>query len=72
MHFQRSRKHGPGRYDADKHSLDPLRASNVWARSSNKMIHHKDGQVVLDPLPWQAGPTNRTTKKPVAPACRSA
>ena len=24
MHFQRSREHGPGRYDADKHSLDPL------------------------------------------------
>ncbi len=49
-----ARNHGPGRYDVDEHSLDPFPGTKVSARSWGKVIHHKDGQVVLDPIPWQA------------------
>jgi hypothetical protein len=46
--------HGPGCYDVDEHSLDPLPRSNVAARSWGKMIHHTDGQVVLEPIPCRS------------------
>jgi hypothetical protein len=49
-----ARDHGPGRYHVDDHSLDPFPETKVSARSWGKVIHHKDGQVVLDPIPWQA------------------
>jgi hypothetical protein len=47
-----AREHGPGRYDVDEHSLDPFSGTTVTARSWGKVIHHKDGQVILDPIPW--------------------
>jgi hypothetical protein len=49
-----ARSHGPGRYDAGEHALDPFRGTKVAARAWGKAIHHKDGQVVLDPIPWPA------------------
>ena len=49
-----AREHGPGRYDVDEHSLDPFPGTKVSARAWGKVIHHQDGQVVLDPIPWQA------------------
>jgi len=48
-----ARDHDPGRYDVDEHSLDPFLGTKVSARAWGKVIHHKDGQVVLDPIPWQ-------------------
>jgi hypothetical protein len=48
-----AREHGPGRYDVDVHAFDHFPGSNVSARSWGNVIHHKDGQVVLDPIPWQ-------------------
>jgi hypothetical protein len=49
-----ARSHGPGRCDVDEHSFDPFPGTNVSARAWAKVIHHDDGQVVLDPIPWQA------------------
>jgi len=49
-----ARDHGPGRYDVDEHSLDAFPGSNVSAEAWGKVIHHQDGQVVLDPIPWQS------------------
>jgi hypothetical protein len=46
-------EHGPGRYDVDEHSLDPFPGSNFTARAWGKVIHHQDGQVVIDRIPWQ-------------------
>jgi len=46
-----ARAHGPGRYDVDEHSLDPFPGTKVSGGASGKVIHHKDGQVVLDPMP---------------------
>ena len=47
-----ARDHGPGRYDVDEHSVDQFPGTKVSARSWGKVIHHRDGQVVLDPIPW--------------------
>jgi hypothetical protein len=47
------RHHGQGRYHVDEHSLDPFPGTEVSASAWGKVIHHKDGQVVLDPIPWQ-------------------
>jgi hypothetical protein len=47
-----AREHGPGRYNVDEHSLDPFPGTNVTARAWGKVIHHKDGQVIPDPIPW--------------------
>jgi hypothetical protein len=47
-----ARGHGPGRYDVDEHSLDPFHGTNVSARSRGKMIHHGDGALLADPIPW--------------------
>jgi hypothetical protein len=49
-----ARNHGPGRYHVDEHSLDAFPGTNVSARSWGNVIHHNDGQVVLDPIPWPA------------------
>jgi hypothetical protein len=46
--------HGPGRDDVDEHSLEPFLGTKVSARAWGKVIHHKDGQVALDPIPWQS------------------
>jgi len=48
-----ARDHGPGLYDVDEHSLDPFPETIVSARVWGKVIHHKDSQVVLDPIPCQ-------------------
>jgi hypothetical protein len=50
------RDHGPGRYDVDEHSLDPFPGTDVTARAWGKVIHHKDGEVVMDAIAW---PDNR-------------
>jgi hypothetical protein len=47
-----AQEHGTGRYNVDEHSSDPFRGANVTARASGKVIHHKDGQVVMDPIAW--------------------
>jgi hypothetical protein len=47
-----AQEHGPGRYDFDEHSLDPFPGTKVTARAWGKLIHHKDGQVVMDPIAW--------------------
>jgi hypothetical protein len=47
-----AREHGPGRYDVDEHSLDPFVGTNVTARAWGNVIHQKDGQVVVDGIPW--------------------
>ena len=47
-----ARDHGPGRYDVDEHSLEPFAGTKVLARAWGKVIHHQDGQVILDPIPW--------------------
>ena len=44
--------YGPGRYDVDEHSLDPFPGTKVSAQAWGKGIHHQDGQVVLNPIPW--------------------
>ena len=49
-----ARVHGPGRYPVDEHSLRPFPGTKVSARASGKLVHHKDGQVLLDPVAWQA------------------
>jgi hypothetical protein len=38
-----ARDHGPGRYDVDEHSLDPLPGTKVTARAWGKVIHYEDG-----------------------------
>ncbi len=43
---------GPGRYDVDEQSPEPFPGTKVTARAWGKVIHHPDGQVVLDPIPW--------------------
>jgi len=48
-----AKERGPSRYDVDEHSLDPFPGTKVTARAWGKAIHHKDGQVVMDPIPWQ-------------------
>jgi len=45
--------HGTGRCDVDEHSRDPFPGTKVSARAWGKEIHHEDGQVVLDPIPWR-------------------
>jgi hypothetical protein len=47
-----AREHGPVRYGVDEHSLDPFTGTNVTARAWGKVIHQKDGHVVMDPIPW--------------------
>jgi hypothetical protein len=47
-----AKEHGPGRYDVDEHCLDPFPGTNVTARAWGKLIHQKDGQVVVDGIPW--------------------
>jgi hypothetical protein len=49
-----ARAHAPGSCDVDEHSLDSLPGTKVTARASGKVIHHQDGQVVVDPIPWPA------------------
>ena len=49
-----ARTQGPGRYDVDEHSLDALPGTKVSVKACGKVIHHHDGQVVLDPVPWQS------------------
>jgi hypothetical protein len=47
-----ARDNGPGRYHVDEHSADPFPGSKSTARAWGSVIHHRDGQVVLDPIPW--------------------
>jgi hypothetical protein len=47
-----ARNHRPGRYDVDEHSFDPFSGTKISARAWGKVIHHQDGQVILDPIPW--------------------
>jgi hypothetical protein len=49
-----AREHGPDRYDVDEHSLDPFPGTKVTARAWGNVIHHQDGQVVMDPITWQS------------------
>ena len=49
-----ARDHGPGRYDVDELSLDPFPGTKLSARGWDKAIHCEDGEVVLDPSPWQS------------------
>ncbi len=42
----------PGRYSVDEHSLDPFPGTKVSARAWGKVIHHKNGDVVVDPFTW--------------------
>jgi hypothetical protein len=46
----------PGRIGirVDEHSLDPFPGTKVSARAWGNVIHHKDGEVVLDPISRQA------------------
>jgi hypothetical protein len=46
-------KHGPGRYHVDEHSLEPFPGTKVSASAWGKLIHHKDGDVVVDPFTWR-------------------
>jgi hypothetical protein len=46
------RDHGPGRYHVDEHAAESLPGSRSSARSWGTVIHHKDGQVMLETLPW--------------------
>ncbi len=48
-----AREHGPGRYEVDEHSRDLFPGTKVTPRAWGKVIHHKDWQVVMDPIPWQ-------------------
>jgi hypothetical protein len=34
-----------------EHSIDPIPGTNTTARAWGKVIHHDDGQVVMDPMP---------------------
>ena len=47
-----ARQHGPGRYRVDQHTLDPFPGSNAKARAWGSVIHLRDGEVILDPIPW--------------------
>jgi hypothetical protein len=49
-----ARSHGNGRYEVDELSLDPFPGTKLSARAWGNVIHQKDGQVVLDPIPWQS------------------
>jgi hypothetical protein len=45
-------ENGPGPYDVDEHSLDPLLGTKVTARAWGKVINYEDGHVAMDPIPW--------------------
>jgi hypothetical protein len=45
-----TRDHDPVRYDVDEHSDDPFPGTNISARASGKLIHHRDGKVEHDPI----------------------
>jgi hypothetical protein len=45
-------ENGPGRYSIDEHAADPFPGSKSTARGWGSVIHHCDGQVMLDPIPW--------------------
>jgi hypothetical protein len=47
-----AKENGPGRYDVDEHSSHPFAGTNVTAPAWGKVIHHQNGQVVMDPIPW--------------------
>jgi hypothetical protein len=36
----------------DEHSLEPFPGTKVSARAWGKLIHHKNGDVVVDPFTW--------------------
>jgi hypothetical protein len=61
-----ARDHGPGRYDVDEHSINLIGGTKVSARAWGKVFHLDDGQVVLEPIPWELQPTHRKTVSPVA------
>ena len=42
-------KSGLGRDDVDEHCLESFPGSEVSATASGKIIHHKDGPVILEP-----------------------
>lgn len=48
-----AREHGPGRDLVDER-LDACPVTKVSARAWGKVIHHRDGRVDLDPIPWPA------------------
>jgi hypothetical protein len=60
-------QYGPGRVDVDEQSLDPFPGTKVTCKAWGNAIHHQDGQVVLDPIPWQSRAIYRTTARPIAP-----
>jgi hypothetical protein len=47
-----ARDNGPGRYHVDEQSTDAFPGSKSTARGWGSVIHHRDGQIVLDPHPW--------------------
>jgi hypothetical protein len=49
-----ARDNSPGLYTVDEHSLDPFRGTNVTARAWGKVIHYEDGNVAMDPIPWES------------------
>jgi hypothetical protein len=46
------RENGQGRYHADEHAAELLPGSKDSARAWGAVIHNKDGEVVLEPHPW--------------------
>ena len=47
-----ARENGPGRYHVEEHAAESLPGSKSSARAWGTVIHHTDGQVVLEPRPW--------------------
>ena len=45
------RQFEPGRYHLDKIRANPFPSGHT-SRAWGKVIHHEDGQVILDPIPW--------------------
>lgn len=45
-----ARAHGEGRYKVDEHFAEPFEGTKVTARAWGKVLHHRDGAVVLDPI----------------------
>jgi hypothetical protein len=47
-----ARDNGPGRYHVDEHAAESLPGSKSSAGAWGTVIHQKNGQVVLEPHPW--------------------
>jgi hypothetical protein len=45
-----ARAHGPGRYHAEEHLLEPFEGTKVAARAWGTVIHQPDGRIALKPF----------------------